>query len=74
MATQTQVARRLSGRPANRRGSIREVSLLGISTVATLLDAGDQLVWSGSAYDVIASDGDGYVHLRPTDVSGSSSV
>jgi hypothetical protein len=67
------VGRRRPGlrRPGGKRGSIREVRLVGLSGASEGPGPGDMVGWWGRSYEVEASEAAaggvavGYLHLKP---------
>jgi hypothetical protein len=67
--------RRVPGlrRPGGRRGSIREVRLVGLSAASEGPGPGDSVGWWGRSYEVEAAESAregarvGYLHLKPAD-------
>lgn len=77
-------------RPEGKRGSIREVRLVGVSTSAEDWEPGDRVGWWGRSYEVAAAEAPNdrravmeeqarsgspcYLHLRPVGPNGSPVV
>lgn len=65
-------------RPGGKRGSIREVRLVGVAGSAAAWAAGDRVGWWGRSYEVAAAEvrpverSPQYLHLRPTEAPGKS--
>jgi hypothetical protein len=58
-------------RVGGRRGSIREVRLVGLSAATYGPEPGDQVGWWGRSYEVETTEGLGgsarYLHLKPAE-------